>query len=328
MYEQTPSSSPEVSAKLPHILWVPGSLLGIALLLGFRFYESGKFPNLGLTPNSAPMLMAESVPPLETPAPVSTGEKDSARLLPAPKTEETASSKGQGPEKPQPAPAPTPSNALTEGTGTLVKAEADKVEETPKDMVVDESVDILNLTTEEVKILQSLASRRGDVEKREKSLQEREQLLEVAENRIDDKVQELQKIRTILKKMLAKFQDHEKERMRGLVKIYELMKPGKAALIFEGLSLDVLLDVVDMMKESKLSPVLESMDPRAAQRLTEELASRRKFTEELNRLNQQEEAASQTLEIPESMAEKPVAKETTKEAAEAPTQVEPPLSQG
>lgn len=146
----------------------------------------------------------------------------------------------------------------------------------------------MNLTTEEVKILQSLSGRRSEIEKREKSVLDREHLLEIAEKRIDQKIQELGKIRDALKEMVSARQDHEKERMRGLVKIYELMKPDKAALIFEGLELEVLLEVVDMMKEVKLSPILSAMNPRAAQKLTAELAARRKFTQEINKMNQKE----------------------------------------
>jgi len=286
MYPKMPSSSSITPPVLRHILWVPGSLLGVALLLGFRFYESGKS---GLAPSTSAgsFLMAAAEP-----SPVSAGAPASA-LAPqsGDASKEASKDKAKTP----------PPNALTEGTGKILKDDPSKNKTVARDEVADESVDILNLNTEEVKILQSLSARRSDVEKREKSILEREQLLEAAEGRIDDKVRELQKIREILKKMLAKFQSHEKERMKGLVKIYELMKPDKAALIFEGLSLDVLLDVVDMMKESKLSPVLGTMNPHAAQRLTEELAARRKFTEELYRLNQQEEASEKELEVPQSM---------------------------
>lgn len=327
MYTQTPSSSPPETAQaapppLRHILWVPGSLLGITLLLGFRFYESGSIANIVPISGQGKMVLgaAETATPVTIPG-AGVTEKN---------TQQPTDTPPQGEAKDEDSAKKNPSNAPAQSTGTLLKGEIAKPEEPAKeeakakvkvkdkDKAVDESVDILNLTTEEVKILQSLALRRGDVEKREKVLLEREQLLEVAENRIDEKVQELQKIRGILTKMLDKFQAHEKERMMGLVKIYELMKPDKASAIFEGLSLDVLLDVVDMMKEAKLSPILGSMNPRAAQRLTEELAARRKFTEELNRLNQQEEAASQELNVPESMADKPSAQAPEPEVAPPP----------
>ena len=53
------------------------------------------------------------------------------------------------------------------------------------------------------------------------------------------------------------------------------MKPKDAARIFEELDLEVLLQVVQRMKEAKVAPILAAMDPKRATEVTTRLAERR-----------------------------------------------------
>ena len=69
--------------------------------------------------------------------------------------------------------------------------------------------------------------------------------------------------------------DRDEANWRGLVKLYESMKPRDAAAIFNDLDMPVLLQVVDRMKEIKAAPVLAAMQPDRAQQLTAELAQMR-----------------------------------------------------
>ena len=62
---------------------------------------------------------------------------------------------------------------------------------------------------------------------------------------------------------------------RGLVKVYESMKPRDAAVIFNDLDMPVLLQVVDRMKEAKAAPVLAAMQADKARELTTKLADMR-----------------------------------------------------
>jgi flagellar motility protein MotE (MotC chaperone) len=56
------------------------------------------------------------------------------------------------------------------------------------------------------------------------------------------------------------------------VKLYENMRPGDAATIFNGLDMHVLLEVVRRMNQRKAAPILAAMDPAKARALTAELA--------------------------------------------------------
>jgi flagellar motility protein MotE (MotC chaperone) len=66
-------------------------------------------------------------------------------------------------------------------------------------------------------------------------------------------------------------------RLQSLVKIYENMKPKDAARIFDQLDMDVLLDVVERMKEARVAPILALVNPQRAQDITIQLAERRKL---------------------------------------------------
>src|SRR3546814_19626533 len=63
----------------------------------------------------------------------------------------------------------------------------------------------------------------------------------------------------------------------SLVKIYESMKPKDAARIFEHLDMEVLLEVVERMKERKTAPILAELDPERASTVTLELAKLREL---------------------------------------------------
>jgi flagellar motility protein MotE (MotC chaperone) len=69
--------------------------------------------------------------------------------------------------------------------------------------------------------------------------------------------------------------DHDEANWRGLVKLYESMKPKDAAAIFNDLDLPVLLPVLDRMKEQKAALVMAAMLPDRARLVTAELAQMR-----------------------------------------------------
>ncbi|MFN7401895.1 MAG: MotE family protein, partial [Alphaproteobacteria bacterium] len=69
--------------------------------------------------------------------------------------------------------------------------------------------------------------------------------------------------------------------IRGLVKIYEAMKPLDAAAIFNEMEMPILLEVIDKMSERKVAPVLAGMNPKRARDVTQELAEMRKVRADL-----------------------------------------------
>lgn len=135
--------------------------------------------------------------------------------------------------------------------------------------------DAATATDTEIELLQKLAKRREKLERLEHQLDLRESMLSATERRIDTKITELAKIKTIIEQQLIKHDTQQEAKLKSLVKIYEHMKPKKAARIFDRLDLGILLDVVERMRESKTAPIMANMTPARAKSITAALVSRR-----------------------------------------------------
>lgn len=125
----------------------------------------------------------------------------------------------------------------------------------------------------EMAVLGSLTARREEIDKRGKDLDLREQMLNAAEKRVEDRITELKAIEGRINGQIAANDKQNEERLADVVKMYETMKPKEAARIFERLDMGVLIDVSKRMQPRKMSAVLAVMDPVAAQELTVELAT-------------------------------------------------------
>jgi len=150
-------------------------------------------------------------------------------------------------------------------------------EPTPEGQITDLPADPFQMTDEEITLLQSLSQRREELEQRAREIDEREVLLKAAEQRIDEKIVELERLQGTIEALLVKHDEQSETQIQSLVKIYESMKPKDAARIFEELDMDVLLEVVERMKERKTAPILAEMNPDRAKTVTLELAQRREL---------------------------------------------------
>jgi flagellar motility protein MotE (MotC chaperone) len=132
--------------------------------------------------------------------------------------------------------------------------------------------DPLLMSPSEIDVLQKLAQRRQELDKRAAEIAQQQVLLKAAEQRIDDKIAKLQSIETDIDGLADKRDQQEDARLKSLVKIYENMKPADAARIFEQLDMPILLEVLKRMREAKAAPILAAMDPEKAKIATTELA--------------------------------------------------------
>lgn len=156
-----------------------------------------------------------------------------------------------------------------------VDAMADADAPVPPDQITDLSSDLFDLTDEELGLLQALSQRREELEQRAREVDEREVLLKAAEQRIEQKIRELEDLQGSIEALLVQHDEQTEAQISSLVKIYESMKPKQAARIFEELDMEVLLEVIERMKERKSAPILAQMNPQRAKTVTLELAQRR-----------------------------------------------------
>lgn len=129
----------------------------------------------------------------------------------------------------------------------------------------------------EIDLLQSLARRRADLERWERNIQVKEEVLNATEKRINEKIEQIEAMKKAVAEVLAQYNTQEDARVKSLVKIYEAMKPDDAARIFDEIEMPVLLLVIDKMAEKKAAPILAKMDPKKAKQITVELAEQRRL---------------------------------------------------
>lgn len=120
-------------------------------------------------------------------------------------------------------------------------------------------------------IQERLADRREELARRSRDIEAREKIVEEAERRIDTKAED------------ARLADEragttntpaakQASALKGLVVMYETMKPKDAARVFDRLPEDVLVPVVRNIAPRKMAEILAAMSSESAQKLTIALA--------------------------------------------------------
>lgn len=147
---------------------------------------------------------------------------------------------------------------------------------------VGDQFDPSSVTEAEFEVLQRLAKRRDELDKRQSDLALREKVLAATEKRIDGKISELDQLKNLIQGLLKKHDAEQEKKLQSLVKIYEKMKPKNAARIFEQLDMNILLDVVERMREAKTAPIFAAMSPAKAKAVTARLAERRELPDPMS----------------------------------------------
>jgi len=123
-------------------------------------------------------------------------------------------------------------------------------------------------------ILERLQQRRQELDTRARELDIREGLIAAAEKRAEARLAELKAVEAQITVATGKKEEAEAARFKGLVTMYESMKPRDAAKIFDRLEVAVLLQVASQINPRRMADILALMAPETAQRLTVELATR------------------------------------------------------
>jgi flagellar motility protein MotE (MotC chaperone) len=123
-------------------------------------------------------------------------------------------------------------------------------------------------------ILERLQSRRQELEARAREIEIRESLLKAAEKRIESRVEELKAVESRISAATVQKTEADAARFKGIITMYEGMKPKDAAKVFDRLEMPVLFEIASQIAPRKMSDILGLMSPEAAERLTIELARR------------------------------------------------------
>jgi flagellar motility protein MotE (MotC chaperone) len=173
---------------------------------------------------------------------------------------------------PKPAAPPSPSPAPVPVAVPPAQAAAATPDVAPAGCPSQPTPAAAPISDSERALLLDLRARRSELDARDAALNARVAVQDAVEKRLAERANELTVLQQRLEALEATRHDRDEANWRGLVKLYENMRPRDAATIFNDLDLPVLLQVVDRMKEAKAAPVLASMQPERARLLTAELA--------------------------------------------------------
>ncbi len=123
-------------------------------------------------------------------------------------------------------------------------------------------------------ILERLQSRRQELEQRAREIEIRESLLKAAEKRIESRVEEMKALEAKSSTSAGQRGEQDAARFKGIITMYEGMKPKDAAKVFDRLEMSVLIEIASQIAPRKMSDIMGLMQPEAAERLTVELARR------------------------------------------------------
>jgi flagellar motility protein MotE (MotC chaperone) len=154
------------------------------------------------------------------------------------------------------------------------------VEQAPESKAVAGTViaqDQRSASAGERALLERLQERRQQLDSRARELDLRESMLKAAEKKLETQtaVEEAGGgggAKTGPMAQRKEKEEAENARFKGVVTMYETMKPKEAAKIFDRLDIRVLLDVASQIKPQIMAAILAQMSPEAAERLTIELA--------------------------------------------------------
>ena len=174
---------------------------------------------------------------------------------------------------------PAPPDPETTGSVPAKDAKANPAPDTPASAAgpapspsrAPEEPEAARSSPSERAIRERMGERREELQRRSRELETREKLIEEAERRADAKAEEarLAEERAAAGKSPAV---REGEALKGLVVMYETMKPKDAARVFDRLPEDVLVPVVRLIAPRKMAEIMAAMNSEAAQKLTVALA--------------------------------------------------------
>lgn len=130
------------------------------------------------------------------------------------------------------------------------------------------------VTASERAVLERLQSRRQEIETRAREIDIRENLIKSAEKRIEGRIEEMKAAEARVSVAGQQKTEAENARFKGIVTMYEGMKPKDAAKVFDRLEMSVLFEIASQIAPRKMSDIMGQMQPEAAERLTVELARR------------------------------------------------------
>jgi flagellar motility protein MotE (MotC chaperone) len=132
----------------------------------------------------------------------------------------------------------------------------------------------------------NLAVRRRELDQREDALDTREQLLIVAERRVDERIAQLETLRDEVQALLGQLESQEQEQIAAIVRTYAQLEPDAAAQIMVQMNQsdpDTLLLVAEQLNSDefrrRFAAIMAELPPQIAASLTSQLRAQAETAE-------------------------------------------------
>ena len=181
------------------------------------------------------------------------------------------------------------------------------------------------LSPAELQVLQSLGTRRGQLDQRESDLSTQLALMAAAEAKLDAKIKTLTSLKGQVQGLLTQSNTKEAAEIDRLVKVFEGMKAKDAAPRMVMLDDSVRIPIAAKMKERALSAILSQMPAADAKKLTESLA--RRYSDAMTAAKKAEQVANDAAAKPAVESKAPVKTADATPAKKAPPRRKAPAAQ-
>lgn len=149
--------------------------------------------------------------------------------------------------------------------------QAEKPAETKAEPASEEVPDVRSWSAEELSFFNKLNDRKKELDLREAELNKLEEELQRQKVTLDQKIKELEAMRTQISQTLKARVETDQEQVEKLVQFYSNMKPQQAAKVIETINEDLAVEVLDKMKKKNAAEIMNLMDAQKAKRLSEVL---------------------------------------------------------
>jgi flagellar motility protein MotE (MotC chaperone) len=134
----------------------------------------------------------------------------------------------------------------------------DRIYPTPKDVKFE--VSKKDFSANEIMLLQSLEAKRIEIERKAQVLLVREKLIDLSEEKLQEKIKKLEMLEGSIKELLKEVSTKEEKRLQDLSVVYSEMKPALAAERLNILDEITVYGVLKRMNFKKAAKILEKMN--------------------------------------------------------------------
>jgi flagellar motility protein MotE (MotC chaperone) len=127
----------------------------------------------------------------------------------------------------------------------------------------------------DLELLKSFEKKREELAKKENEIKLKEEQLNMIQQSIQQKLNELAAIKSDIEKLVILRKDLEEKSINHLVKVYSSMPPAEAASHIEKLDRDITIQILSRMKGKSAAKILSNINPAAAVQISEQIVKKK-----------------------------------------------------